>query len=1042
MVFSRQPLRFLVSVVLTVGLVLSGGADGRAWRPSEESGEPAGAAQAASTAAAALGAGTATAVAARGTLGRSDDPVVVSGRVYEGAVGDEGRELAGVEVVLYGGNNSWPTLGTPVATTTTDGEGWYGLEMEAGFETYQIRPEVPEGYTAVGAATVDGVVRSAEWIEYAIPLEGKVLTGNTFWVGPPVLSGRVYEGSVGDEREPLEGVTVTLHCANNPGVVGDPIDTTATDEEGWYGVWAYAGCEYYNVVETDPAGYVSAGATTVGGTVEGENWIQYPIPLEGRTLTGNKFWDLASGPGELADLRVTDLWREGEMVCYQVRNEGSGPAEAGHVTALYADGAYETAEPVEVELGTDEAYAFCFEWACTGDEDVLEVRADVEGLVPEGDEGNNSREEVWTCDGEPPAIISEIEVEVGRDWAVVRWETNELADGRVRYGATASGYGDDGHDPALRNTHAITLTGLSPATTYQGLAASADAARNEVESEPFLFETLAPEPGWGPVVGLEAPEVVSGTVTISATAEAEAGVEQVAFLLDGEVVLTDYAPPYEVTVDSTVLENGLADLAARAVDKAGQPAEAPRQVDVQNVKDATAPGVTITAPTQGASVSGIVTCTALLTDDVGIVSARFYVDGDYQQFEPFDVTNAPKTATVEFPWNTRAVTDGVGYRLAVEVYDGEGKTGLDTVDVTVNQVAPTPPPSPPWLEVEAQTLVRIQNRFLVGLRVKNTGDFEARNVVIRHGVRGFQPIEDLAGHQVLARYHPTGRYGYAEIRAGSSIPAGQSGLFFYNVMPVLLEAAGSGPEVGSFVDMDWDSPTQSGYHNYVVQPIGKTVGGETVAQAHASAVKAADYLIVTNPKRLFQVYNPGLNRSQPYCDRLLSTMAELAWEKKGALGYVDAYSAPKLQNLIKQGGAWSGKMAPGWTSKGYLLLVGEQQIVPGWSRYHGTQYTTRGDIPFTASPTDYPYASTAGSELKPELAMGRIIGDTPALQLIAIRNSLYSYRGESGYDYDGLFTLAANGFPACWHGGCDKIDFAHEVNRLPQVLSGATTAMR
>ena len=96
MVFSRQPLRFLVSVVLTVGLVLSGGADGRAWRPSEESGEPAGAAQAASTAAAALGAGTATAVPARGALGRPDDPVVVSGRVYEGAVGNEGRELAGV----------------------------------------------------------------------------------------------------------------------------------------------------------------------------------------------------------------------------------------------------------------------------------------------------------------------------------------------------------------------------------------------------------------------------------------------------------------------------------------------------------------------------------------------------------------------------------------------------------------------------------------------------------------------------------------------------------------------------------------------------------------------------------------------------------------------------------------------------------------------------------------------------------------------------------------------------------------------------------
>ena len=74
---------------------------------------------------------------------------------------------------------------------------------------------------------------------------------------------------------------------------------------------------------------------------------------------------------------------------------------------------------------------------------------------------------------------------------------------------------------------------------------------------------------------------------------------------------------------STILESGAAGLAVRGVDKAGQPQEAARQVDVQNVKDATAPEVTITAPGQGASVSGIVTCTALIGDDVGVVSARF-----------------------------------------------------------------------------------------------------------------------------------------------------------------------------------------------------------------------------------------------------------------------------------------------------------------------------------------------------------------------------------------------------------------------------------
>ncbi|MGD2105414.1 MAG: C25 family cysteine peptidase, partial [Anaerolineae bacterium] len=411
--------------------------------------------------------------------------------------------------------------------------------------------------------------------------------------------------------------------------------------------------------------------------------------------------------------------------------------------------------------------------------------------------------------------------------------------------------------------------------------------------------------------------------------------------------------------------------------------------------------------------------------------------------EPFDVTNPPKNATASFPWDTRALTNTESYRLGVEVYDAEGKHDVDTVDVVVNNVAPQPPPSPPWLEVTNHTLTRFQNRFIVGLRVKNTGDFEARNAVVRDGMIGFQPMARDAGDaEYLARYHPLGQYGYVEIKLKQNIAAGESRIFFYNVMPVMMHPTPSSPEVGSFVDMAWDSSTQTGYHNYVNQPIGLTTGGETVSKAHANAVKEADYLIVTNPYRLFLTFNPGVDRNKPYCDLLLSTMAELAFEKDGALGYIDTYSAATLRNLITSGGSWSSRMAPGWDSNGYLLLVGENQVVPGWSRYHGKQYTTQGNIPFTASPTDYPYASTSGSELKPELAMGRIIGESPALQIVAIRNSLYSYQGKAGYDYDALQTLAVNGFPACWHGGCDSIDFAHEVNSLPSVLSGTITGMR
>jgi hypothetical protein len=109
------------------------------------------------------------------------------------------------------------------------------------------------------------------------------------------FQGRVYDGPVGDESHPIQGVTVSLYGANNP--FPDPgvfLRQTVTNAEGWYGLSVYEGeyrYEYYSIRETDLPGYSSNGATSVGGTVKDPNWIEYSLPLEGKTLTGNKFWD-------------------------------------------------------------------------------------------------------------------------------------------------------------------------------------------------------------------------------------------------------------------------------------------------------------------------------------------------------------------------------------------------------------------------------------------------------------------------------------------------------------------------------------------------------------------------------------------------------------------------------------------------------------------------------------------------------------------------------------------------------------------------------
>jgi len=117
------------------------------------------------------------------------------GRVYDGEVGDESRALAGVTVSLYGANNPYPDTGMFIRSTTTNESGWYQLEANPGWEFYHIIESNPDGFSSVGATSVSGTIRSADWIEYIVPLDGKTLTGNKFWdiqpAGPTPTPTRV-----------------------------------------------------------------------------------------------------------------------------------------------------------------------------------------------------------------------------------------------------------------------------------------------------------------------------------------------------------------------------------------------------------------------------------------------------------------------------------------------------------------------------------------------------------------------------------------------------------------------------------------------------------------------------------------------------------------------------------------------------------------------------------------------------------------------------------------------------------------------------------
>ncbi len=122
------------------------------------------------------------------------------------------------------------------------------------------------------------------------------------------FQGRVIEGPMGAEPPNLgaqyvEGATVTLWCGGNAyPTQGAFVISTTTSSVGYYGLTIDdgIGCEYFHIIETDPPGRDSNGASTVDGTVRTSNWIEFDVltqSLGHQNLTGNKFWDTPV-PGE------------------------------------------------------------------------------------------------------------------------------------------------------------------------------------------------------------------------------------------------------------------------------------------------------------------------------------------------------------------------------------------------------------------------------------------------------------------------------------------------------------------------------------------------------------------------------------------------------------------------------------------------------------------------------------------------------------------------------------------------------------------------
>ena len=186
--------------------------------------------------------------------------------------------------------------------------------------------------------------------------------------------------------------------------------------------------------------------------------------------------------------------------------------------------------------------------------------------------------------------------------------------------------------------------------------------------------------------------VLSGTVSIAATASDAAGVTNVEFDVDGTLLANSTTAPYRASWDTTSAGNGAHTLTTRATDAAGLVgASAGVVVTVNNggpppPPDTTPPTIALTSPATGAIVSGSVAITAAATDNVGVTRVEFYIDNV--------LLSATSSSPYSASWNSSSASNAT-HTIGARAYDAAGNVGSATaVSVTVNNAGPgdtTPP---------------------------------------------------------------------------------------------------------------------------------------------------------------------------------------------------------------------------------------------------------------------------------------------------------------------------------------------------------------
>lgn len=204
------------------------------------------------------------------------------------------------------------------------------------------------------------------------------------------------------------------------------------------------------------------------------------------------------------------------------------------------------------------------------------------------------------------------------------------------------------------------------------LGANVTIYNEQVDSQDPFVDILSPSDG----------ALLSGSSSLEATASDNVGVVGVSFELNGAQLGDEILEaPYSIQWNTAEVPDGQYIVEAVARDAAGNTASSSASVTVENHpsdgEDLVAPLVTITEPSEGASLEGRVTLSAHASDNIGVSSIQFFMNGD-----AIGASGTGNSHSISIHMKRM---DPGNYIISAVAMDDSGNIGTDTVNAFVEE---------------------------------------------------------------------------------------------------------------------------------------------------------------------------------------------------------------------------------------------------------------------------------------------------------------------------------------------------------------------